>query len=74
MLDCDWSSDVCSSDLSIELFQRLLAVAPGGLPEREIAERYIREITAEQNAPPPPPPSEESSSEGGEESSEPMDL
>ncbi|MBX7193643.1 MAG: tetratricopeptide repeat protein [Sandaracinaceae bacterium] len=59
---------------SIELFQRFLAVAPGGLPEREIAERYVREITAEQNAPPPPPPSEESSSEGGEESSEPMDL
>lgn len=57
---------------SIELFQRFLTVAPGGLPEREVAERYIREITAEQNAPPPPPPSEDT--ETSEESSEPMDL
>jgi tetratricopeptide (TPR) repeat protein len=60
---------------SIELFQRFLAVAPGGLPQREIAERYVREITDEQNAPPPPPPSE-SSSEGESEGEggEPMDL
>ncbi|GAB4208289.1 MAG: hypothetical protein OHK0013_26640 [Sandaracinaceae bacterium] len=39
---------------SVELFQRFLAVAPGGLAQREVAERYVREITAEQNAPPPP--------------------
>jgi hypothetical protein len=35
MLDCDWSSDVCSSDLSlrlaraVELFQRPAALAGG---------------------------------------------
>jgi len=59
---------------SIELFQRFLTVAPGGLPERGIAERYIRELTAEANAPPPapePPPTEGSTEEVSEE---PMDL
>jgi tetratricopeptide (TPR) repeat protein len=62
---------------SVELFRRFLAVAPGGLAQREVAERYVREITAEQNAPPPRPPSadaatgEPSADEGG---GEPMDL
>jgi tetratricopeptide (TPR) repeat protein len=61
---------------SIELFQRFLAVAPGGVAQRELAERYVREITAEQNAPPPPPPSaDEATGESGDEGGgEPMDL
>lgn len=60
---------------SIELFRRFLDVAPGGLAQREVAERYVREITAEQNAPPPTRPADTSASEaGGEDGGEPMDL
>src|SRR6267143_3974003 len=29
--NCDWSSDVCSSDLSREYFERALRVSPGGV-------------------------------------------
>lgn len=43
---------------SIERFRRYLEVAPGDAPEREMAERYVRDITAEL-APAPAEPSSE---------------
>ena len=57
---------------SLELFRRFLAVAPGEQPERTVAERYLREITAEENA--PAPPRSEAAGEAESEGGEPMDL
>lgn len=48
---------------ALERFQRYLEVAPGSAPEREVAQRYIRDITSEL-APRPESPPEESEPSG----------
>src|SRR6266853_3390942 len=42
--DCDWSSDVCSSDL--ELAQRFGAVGGGGDREPRLAQRHLEDAQA----------------------------
>lgn len=45
---------------ALERFRRYLELAPGGAPEREMAERYVRDIGGELAPPPPSEPTPES--------------